>query len=49
MMREEFMKRLRELDPAVRLSTLRDVLPPIRKPEDLATYVEGLRMAGLPG
>ncbi|MGA7429241.1 MAG: winged helix-turn-helix domain-containing protein [Xanthobacteraceae bacterium] len=43
------MKRLRELDPAVRLSTLRDVLPPIRKSEDLATYIEGLRMAGLPG
>jgi tetratricopeptide (TPR) repeat protein len=43
------MKRLRELDPAVRLSTLRDVLPPIRKPEGLASYVEGLRLAGLPG
>ena len=43
------MKRLRELDPAVRLSTLRDVLPPIRKPEGLANYVEGLRLAGLPG
>jgi TolB-like protein/Tfp pilus assembly protein PilF len=42
------VKRLRELDPAVRLSKLRDVLPPIRKLEDLATYVEGLRMAGLP-
>ena len=42
------VKRLRELDPGVRLSTLRDVLPPIRKSEDLATYIEGLRMAGLP-
>jgi TolB-like protein len=40
--------RLRELDPGVRLSTLRDVLPPIRKPEDLAIYIEGLRMAGIP-
>jgi TolB-like protein len=42
------VRRLRELDPARRLSNLGDVLPPIRKSEDLATYIEGLRMAGLP-
>jgi hypothetical protein len=46
-MMREVVKRLRELDPAVRVSTLRDVLPPIRKSEDLATYVERLRMGRL--
>jgi tetratricopeptide (TPR) repeat protein len=41
------MQRLRELDPALRISNLGDWLP-IRRPEDLATFTDGLRMAGLP-
>lgn len=39
--------RLRQLDPALRISTLKDVIP-LRRPEHLARYAEGLRMAGLP-
>ena len=39
--------RLRQLDPALRMSNLRDTLGPFR-PEDLARYEEGLRKAGLP-
>ncbi len=39
--------RLRQLDPAGRVSNLKDVLP-LRRPEDLARYEEGLRKAGLP-
>lgn len=41
------MDHLRQLDPALRLSTLTEWLP-IRRPENLATLVEGLRSAGLP-
>ncbi len=41
------LKRLRELDPALRLSNLRDLLP-IRKPVDMALLSDGLRKAGLP-
>jgi hypothetical protein len=41
------MKHLRELDPALRVSNLADWLP-IRRPEDLATFADGLRKAGLP-
>jgi TolB-like protein len=41
------MQRLRQNDPALRLSTLKDWLP-IRRPEDFARWVEGLRKAGLP-
>jgi TolB-like protein/Tfp pilus assembly protein PilF len=40
--------RLRELYPTLRLSNFRDVLGPYRRPEDLAKYEEGLRLAGLP-
>jgi TolB-like protein len=40
--------RLRQLDPALRVSNLRDALGPYRRPEDLARYEEGLRKAGLP-
>jgi len=40
--------RLRHLNPALRVSNLRDVLGPYRRPEDLARYEEGLRKAGLP-
>ena len=41
------MARLREIDPALRVSDLRD-LTPLRRPEDIARYAEGLRKAGLP-
>jgi TolB-like protein/class 3 adenylate cyclase len=42
------MARLRQLNPALRVSTLKDVLPPYRRAEDLSRYEEGLRRAGLP-
>jgi TolB-like protein len=41
------MDHLRQLDPALRISNLRDWLP-IHRPEDLATFSDGLRRAGLP-
>jgi TolB-like protein/class 3 adenylate cyclase/Flp pilus assembly protein TadD len=41
------MARLRELDPALRLSNLKDVTP-LRRPEDFNRLAEGLRKAGLP-
>lgn len=41
------MDRLRGLDPALRISNLVDWLP-IRRPEDLAVFADGLRKAGLP-
>ena len=41
------MKHLRELDPTLRISNLADWIP-IRRPEDFATFAEGLRKAGLP-
>jgi TolB-like protein/class 3 adenylate cyclase/Tfp pilus assembly protein PilF len=37
---------LRELDPTLRVSNLADWLP-IRRPQDLATFADGLRRAGL--
>ena len=42
------MARLRQLNPALRVSTLKDVLGPYRRAEDLSRYEEGLRRAGLP-
>ncbi len=39
--------RLRELDPALRISNLRHLIP-FRRPEDFAKLAEGLRKAGLP-
>jgi len=42
------LARSRELNPALRVSNLRDVLGPYRRPEDIARYQEGLRKAGLP-
>jgi hypothetical protein len=41
------MHHLRQLDPALRISNLKDWLP-LRRPEDLATFADGLRRAGLP-
>jgi tetratricopeptide (TPR) repeat protein len=41
------MARLREIDPTLRVSDLRHLVP-FRRPEDLARYEEGLRKAGLP-
>jgi Flp pilus assembly protein TadD len=41
------MHHLRQLDPALRISNLKDWLP-IRRPEHLATFADGLRRAGLP-
>jgi TolB-like protein/class 3 adenylate cyclase len=40
--------RLRQLNPALRVSTLKDVRGPYRRAEDLSRYEEGLRKAGLP-
>jgi TolB-like protein/class 3 adenylate cyclase len=40
--------RLRQLNPALRVSSLKDVLGPYRRPDDVARYEEGLRRAGLP-
>src|ERR1700730_3318626 len=42
------MARLRQLNPALRVSNLKDVLGPYQHAEDLARYEEGLRQAGLP-
>jgi hypothetical protein len=38
--------RLHAIDPAFRVSTLTEWLP-IRRPEDRATFADGLRRAGL--
>jgi tetratricopeptide (TPR) repeat protein len=44
---EKAMTRLRELNPGLRMSNLKDLLP-IRRPEDFALWAEGMRKAGLP-
>ncbi len=41
------MDRLRQIDPGLRISNLKE-RHPIRRPADLARFVEGLRKAGLP-
>ena len=41
------IERLRQVDPALRVSNLKDRLP-LRRPDDLTRYQEGLHMAGLP-
>ena len=40
--------RLRQLNPALCVSALKDVLPPYRRAKDLVRYEEALRQAGLP-
>ncbi len=45
---QKALARLRQLDPALRFSNLRDRLGPYRRPEDVARLEEGLRRAGLP-
>jgi tetratricopeptide (TPR) repeat protein len=42
------MARLQQLNRTLRVSTLKDVLGPYRRAEDLSRYEEGLRQAGLP-
>jgi adenylate cyclase len=44
----EAMARLRQLDPTLRISNLRNVQGPYRRPEDIARYEEAMRKAGLP-
>jgi tetratricopeptide (TPR) repeat protein len=44
---KEIVVRLRQRDPGLRISTLRERVGPYR-PEDLAKYEEGLREAGMP-
>ncbi len=44
---EKAMERARQLDPTLRVATLKDRLGYVR-PNDLARYQEGLRRAGLP-
>jgi hypothetical protein len=39
---------LRQLNPTLRVSNLKDVLGPYRRAEDVSRYEEGLRKAGLP-
>lgn len=39
--------RLRQLDPALRVSTVAELVP-FRRPEDVSRYAEGLQKAGLP-
>jgi TolB-like protein/Tfp pilus assembly protein PilF len=44
---QKAMARLREIDPAFRVSDVKD-LAPFARPKDLARFEEGLRKAGLP-
>jgi adenylate cyclase len=44
----ETVVRLQRLNPTLRVSTLKHVLGPYRRAEDVARYEEGLRRAGLP-
>jgi tetratricopeptide (TPR) repeat protein len=39
--------RLRQLDPGLRVSNVKDLMP-FRRPEDLTRFTEALRKAGLP-
>jgi TolB-like protein len=44
---KQAMARMRELDPAMRISNVK-IWAPLRRPEDLERLERGLRMAGLP-
>jgi TolB-like protein/class 3 adenylate cyclase len=44
----EAVARLRQLNPTLRVSNLKEVLGPYRRTEDLARYEEAMRRAGLP-
>ena len=44
---QKAVARMRQLNPALRVSNLKDVVGPFRRAEDLARYGEGLRLAGL--
>jgi TolB-like protein len=44
---KKLMARIRSGDPTLRVSTIKDRVP-LRRPEDLARYEEGMRKAGLP-
>jgi hypothetical protein len=44
---QKAMARLRQIDSALRISDLKD-LTPLRRPEDMSKYSEGMRKAGLP-
>jgi hypothetical protein len=44
---ETAMARLRELNPSLRMSNLKDLLP-ILRPEDFERWAGGMRKAGLP-
>ena len=41
------MQRLRQIDPTLNISNLKD-RHPIRRPDDLTRFADGLRMGGLP-
>ena len=45
---QKAVARLRQLNPALHVSTLKDVLGPYRRAEYVSRYEEGLRQAGLP-
>jgi len=42
------MERVRRIDPAMRISQLGELIPLLRRPEDLAKFQDGMRKAGLP-
>jgi hypothetical protein len=41
------MARVREMNPTLRIANLGE-LEPLRRPQDMATWTEGMRKAGLP-
>ena len=45
---QKALARLRQLVPAERVSNLRELMGPYRRPEDFAKFEDGLRKAGLP-